>query len=133
MLNDAVREFLATPRIARLGTLTEDGYPHVVPLWFDVDGDDLVIISDIKTRKMKNLQANPKGSVQVGGDPGSGDPAGWLFIGDFELSKDEGHAWTERITHRYESPEEAEEHLTLWRNDEIWLLRLKVKKSIKVW
>jgi predicted pyridoxine 5'-phosphate oxidase superfamily flavin-nucleotide-binding protein len=132
MLTDAAKAFLAKPKIARLGTLTEDGYPHVVPLWFDVDGDDLVIISDYRTRKMKNLLANPKGSVQVGGEPGA-DSEGWLFLGDFELTRDEGHTWTTRITYRYETPEEAEKNLAQWRNDDIWLLRLKVKKSIKVW
>ena len=41
MLDETVREFLQKPLIARLATIDGNGYPHTVPLWFDVDGDDI--------------------------------------------------------------------------------------------
>ena len=60
MFNPAIRELLRSPLIARLSVVDPDGYPHTVPLWFDLDGDDVVIISHRKTRKVDCIRANPR-------------------------------------------------------------------------
>jgi nitroimidazol reductase NimA-like FMN-containing flavoprotein (pyridoxamine 5'-phosphate oxidase superfamily) len=62
-----VRTALHAPRIARFCVTDSNGYPHCVPLWFDVDGDDIVMISPRETRKVDYLQASPKSSICIGG------------------------------------------------------------------
>jgi predicted pyridoxine 5'-phosphate oxidase superfamily flavin-nucleotide-binding protein len=126
------RTFLEGKLIARLATVDENGYPHVIPLWYAVDGDDIVVMSDTKTRKVSNAHANPRGAIQIGGTPGL-EEDGYLFQGDFVVEPDVNHVWAERITRRYESPARADALLDEWKQDDISVLRLKVRKIIRVY
>lgn len=134
MFTEESRAHLAKPLIARMSTIDKDGYPHTVPLWFDLDGDDVVIISERSTVKVYNAQANPKGAVTIGGDPGeSGDlEPGYLIKGIFSVEEDPGHEWMKRITRRYETPEVAEKNIAEWSNLDMIVIRLKVEKVIRV-
>jgi len=40
LLDEPIRAFLETPRIAYLSTIDLKGYPHTVPVWFAVDGNE---------------------------------------------------------------------------------------------
>ena len=63
------RAFLAAgTRTAKLATASLDGAPHVTPLWFIVDGDDLVFITTATSVKGRNLHANPRAAVVVEDD-----------------------------------------------------------------
>jgi predicted pyridoxine 5'-phosphate oxidase superfamily flavin-nucleotide-binding protein len=130
MLTDTVRSFLQKPRIAYVSTIAPDGYPHTVPVWFDVDGDDLVIIAVRSTRKIAHALANPKGAITIGGNPDDG--GGFLFRGDWSVEPDTDDQWTVRLCHRYEAPERAARDIEAWADLDIVLLRLKVKSVSKV-
>jgi PPOX class probable F420-dependent enzyme len=54
-------------RVARLGTVTEAGRPHLVPVTFAVDGDHLYIAIDAKPKTTRNLKRlrNIRGHPQV--------------------------------------------------------------------
>lgn len=60
-----IDHFLNLPLIARLATSDEQGQPHVVPVWFGWDGKTLWISSYSNTRKVKDLQQNPRISVVI--------------------------------------------------------------------
>ncbi len=129
MFNTEVRQLLQKPFIARLSTIDQNGYPHTVPLWFDVDGEDIVIISDRNTRKIDHIARDPKGCVQIGGDAG----AGYLFKGELCVEPDPGYRWLAQITRRYEEGEQAEKDIELWRTTlDMVVIRLMVKRVIKV-
>jgi general stress protein 26 len=130
MFTDTIREFLQKPLIARMSTLDSEGYPHTVPVWFALDGDDLVIISVRQTAKVGHILANPKGAVTIGGDPGNG--AGYLIKGHFSIESDPDATWTRKLTYRYESPEQAEKDITAWADLDMIVLRLKPKVVLKV-
>ena len=50
------RDFLnAGTRTGKLATTRRDGRPHVVPIWFVVDGDDLVFMTGAETVKGRAL------------------------------------------------------------------------------
>src|SRR5258705_232539 len=52
MLPDEVQRFLAYgTRTAKLATIRADGRPHVVPVWFVLDGDDIVFTTGTTTVK----------------------------------------------------------------------------------
>ena len=71
MLKPAVRAFLEGPHVARLSVIDSNGYPHTVPLWYGVDGDDIVMISDRNTRKVGFIESNSKASICIGGGEGA--------------------------------------------------------------
>jgi hypothetical protein len=123
-LSDKVRAYFSQPIIVRMAVIDSDGYPHVVPVWVGVDGDDLVIISFRRTRKNDYLQANPKGSLSAGGDPAGTE--GYLLKGEFSLEDDIAHRWLREITYHYETKEDAERLLTDWEKDDMVVIRLKV-------
>jgi len=136
MLQADVRSFLESPHVARLSVIDSDGYPHTVPLWYAVDGDDIVMISDRNTRKVDFLAANPRASICIGGGEGAGSEvsAGYLFKGNCRREEDAGGKWLRLITHRYRSPKDAEKDIAQWSTQlDIMVLRLAVAKVIKVY
>lgn len=135
---DEVRDVLKKPVIARLGTIGSDGFPHITPLWFllEDDRDEIVIMADRTARKAQNLAANPRGAVQVGGDPlpngQGGYTAGVMLQGVFTVEDDPDHTVTARITRHYLQGEAADQLLDTWKDDDIVVLRLKINKVIRV-
>ena len=60
------RAFLtAGTRTGKLTTVRADGRPHVVPIWFILDGDDLVFNTGATSVKAKNLQRDPRAALCV--------------------------------------------------------------------
>ena len=69
LAQDWVRELLAEPHLARLGTANPaDGQPHVTPVWFAWDGEALFISAFISTRKAREASENPRISVLIDTD-----------------------------------------------------------------
>lgn len=63
---DWVKELLAQPLLARLGTADpQNAQPHVTPVWFEWDGEYLYISAFTSTRKMRETLANPRISVLI--------------------------------------------------------------------
>jgi PPOX class probable F420-dependent enzyme len=136
MFDEKARALLQKPLIARLAVNGPDGYPHVVPIWFMLDGDDIVMVTWEKTAKARYLAANTRAAVTIGGDQdGSGQHhPGYLIKGHVELLPDEGAAWLRKITYHYEDPEQAEKDMIAWTADDTryLVLRLHPEKTIKV-
>lgn len=136
MLTTEVRKLLEAPLIARLSVVDADGYPHTVPLWYALDGEDIVMISPRETKKVAHLTANPKACLCIGG----GETAqgrigpGYLFKGECTSEEDPGYEWLRRVTLRYEPPEEAERNIAQWREQyDMMVIRLRVRKVIQVY
>ncbi len=130
MLTDEARAFLETPRIARLATLDSDGYPHVVPIWFGVEDDEIVFMSDRDNAKIRNAIARPGGAVVIGGEIADG--GGYLIRGDLSVYADVGHRVAYALSLRYEGKTRADELAAEWANDDIVVIRLKPVKVSKV-
>jgi PPOX class probable F420-dependent enzyme len=52
-------------RTGKLATVRADGRPHVVPVWFIVDGDTLVFTTWHESVKAGNLRRDPRVSICV--------------------------------------------------------------------
>jgi hypothetical protein len=89
----------------------------------------VVFISVRGTRKVGYLEANPKGSVSIGGDPDDG--GGYLIKGTISIEPDPEDAWVKKLCFRYEEPEKAAQDVAEWADLDIILLRLKPVKVIK--
>ena len=63
-LGDArIARFLAAKEVVVLATVSADGGPLAMPMWFLHDGDSLVMISVDGLSKVRNLRKDPRVSV----------------------------------------------------------------------
>ncbi len=129
ILTRSIRRFLGEPRTARLATIGRDGYPHIVPIWFILDGDDILFATDRDERKVWNARRNPRGAVVIGGDP-ERDTAGYMIQGDLRVEEEDVGRTTRRLAKRYHAEDEAEAEG--WAESESVVLRLEPKKVIRV-
>ena len=51
-------EFLGSHEVCRLATASREARPHVVPVVYTMDGEDVIIAIDYHTRKLRNLREN---------------------------------------------------------------------------
>ncbi len=57
--------FLREQRVGRLGTLSEDGSIHLVPICYAYDGKAIYIGTETASKKVKNLKRNNKATLVV--------------------------------------------------------------------
>ncbi|MGW1882474.1 PPOX class F420-dependent oxidoreductase [Streptomyces sp. NPDC001970] len=96
-------------RTGKLSTVRADGSPHVAPVWFVLDGDDVVLNTGKQTVKGRNLARDGRVALCVDEDR---PPYSFVLIrGWAELSEDPGELrhWATRIGARYMGEERAEE------------------------
>ncbi|MEA2598686.1 MAG: hypothetical protein QOF01_5155 [Thermomicrobiales bacterium] len=61
MSDDERRQFLsAGTRTAKLATVREDGRAHIAPIWFVLDGDDLIFTTGADTAKGRTIRRDPR-------------------------------------------------------------------------
>ena len=66
MTSQEIHDFLVEgQRTAKVATTRADGRPHVAPVWFVLDGDDVVFMTGADTVKGKSLARDPRLSVAV--------------------------------------------------------------------
>ncbi len=109
MTPDETRAFLlAGTRTAALATVRGDGRPHVAPVWFTLDGDDLLFNTGENTIKGANLRRDGRVALMVDDEE---PPFAFVSIeGDVSLSDDIDtmRYWATRIAARYMGEDQAE-------------------------
>jgi len=65
LTDEELAEFLAKAWTARIATVSSDGWPHVVPLWFVWHQGALVVNTTRGNRTVRNLQTDPRASVTI--------------------------------------------------------------------
>jgi PPOX class probable F420-dependent enzyme len=102
MTREEWRAFLVTSRrTAKVATVRPDGRPHVAPVWFELDGDELIFTTWHASVKGRDLRRDPRISLCVDDER---PPFSFVVIeGTASLSDnlDEVRAWATRIAGRY--------------------------------
>ncbi|MFB7408415.1 PPOX class F420-dependent oxidoreductase [Streptomyces sp. NPDC056202] len=96
-------------RTGKLATVRDDGSPHVVPIWFLLDGDEFVFNTGKETVKGRNLARDGRVSLCVDDDT---PPFAFVSLsGRAELTEDptELRRWAGRIGARYMGEDRADE------------------------
>lgn len=57
--------FLKSHDLCRLASASKDARPHVVPVIYAMDGDDVIVAVDYGTKKLANLRENPRVALVV--------------------------------------------------------------------
>ncbi|GLW67313.1 PPOX class F420-dependent enzyme [Actinomadura rubrobrunea] len=96
-------------RTGKVAVVRQDGAPHVTPIWFVLDGDDLVFTTGGESLKARALRRDPRVSVCVDDQT---PPYSFVLIrGEAALSEDpaELRRWATVIGGRYMGEDRAEE------------------------
>ncbi len=95
-------------RTAKLATRRPDGRPHVAPVWFVLDSDDLVFTTHSDTVKARNIRHDPRVMLAVDDEQ---PPFAFVSIEGSAVVRDllpaELLPWTTRIAERYMGAERA--------------------------
>jgi len=65
ILSSKELSFLKNHEVCRFATASKDGKPHVVPVIYALDGEDIVIAVDYGTKKLGNLRQNSRVALVV--------------------------------------------------------------------
>src|SRR5919201_4812929 len=110
MSAERLRAFLEEgTRTAKLASVMPDGRPHVTPVWFVLDGDDVICTTWHTSAKARSLRRNPRVSLCVDDDR---PPFAFAMIeGVASISEDlsELRNWATQIGARYMGADRAEE------------------------
>lgn len=96
-------------RTGKAALTRKDGSPHVTPIWFVIDGDDLVFNTGVESLKGRILRRDPRLAVCVDDQE---PPFSYVIMkGQVTLSEDldEMREWATRIAGRYMGPDKAED------------------------
>ncbi|MCW2948184.1 MAG: pyridoxamine 5-phosphate oxidase-related FMN-binding protein [Actinoallomurus sp.] len=105
------QEFVSSgTRTGKAGVVKADGTPHVTPIWFLLDGDDLVLTTHETGVKGKALRRDPRICICVDEET---PPYSFVSLwGEASLSEDleELRRWAAALGARYMGADRAEEY-----------------------
>jgi PPOX class probable F420-dependent enzyme len=133
MTSEETREFLsAGTKTGKVATTRSNGRPHVAPVWFVLDGDDVVFMTGADTVKGKTLRSQGFAALVVDLEV---PPYAFVTIeGPVTISADleEMLPLSIAIARRYMGEEQAEEFGRRNAVDGELLLRLTMEKVIAI-
>lgn len=100
---------LGGTKTGKLATVRQDGRPHVVPVWFHMDGDKIVFNTGKGSVKARNILRDPRVSITV---DDQAPPYSFVTVeGTVSISEDREETlhWATRIGGRYMGLDRAEE------------------------
>jgi PPOX class probable F420-dependent enzyme len=65
MAADEVAAFLAEQRVVVCATNGSRGWPHLMPLWYVLRGEEIWAWTYAKSQKVKNLERDPRATLQI--------------------------------------------------------------------
>lgn len=111
MTKDEWQRFLSEgTRTGKLATVRTNGSPHVAPVWFLMDGDELVFNTGADTVKGRNLARDGRVALCVDDDR---PPFSFVVVqGSAEVGDElpDVRHWATRIAARYMGEDRAEEY-----------------------
>lgn len=132
MSEEEMRSFLlAEPaRTAKVATVRQDGRPHVAPVWFDIEGDQLLFTTWHETVKASNLQHSPQVAICVDDEE---PPFSFVIVEGTAQIEEEApdlKYWATRISGRYMGADQAEAFGQRNAVPGEWLVRVTMEKMI---
>lgn len=88
MSETEVRDFLGAQKIVSVATTGPRGRPHLVPLWYVRDGEELRSWTYAASQKAKNLERDPRATLQVEDGVNYDELRGVMMECDVEIDRD---------------------------------------------
>ena len=99
---------LGSVRTATLATVRADGRPHAAPIWYHLDGETFVFLTNEGTVKGKNIRRDPRVTLCIDDER---PPFHFVVVeGTADVSADDPDLlfWATRIGGRYMGEDQAE-------------------------
>jgi PPOX class probable F420-dependent enzyme len=110
MARDEWRAFLRQgTRTGKLATVRKDGRPHVVPIWFVLDGDDLLFTTGSRSVKAYAMRRDPRVCLCVDAEE---PPYAYVMVEGAVTTSDDADEmlrYASAIGERYMGADRAEE------------------------
>lgn len=88
MTDDELWSFIESQKTVQVATIGRDGAPHLVPLWFAIEGDAVVLETFTKSQKIKNLERDPRATLLFEDGDVYNELRGASITGEIELVRD---------------------------------------------
>lgn len=109
MTNEECLKFISEgTRTGKLATVNKDGSPHVVPVWFLVDGENIVFSTGLNSVKYKNMEMDSRVCLSVDEEKGLYSFAKIDGSVIFSTDPENSLKWATRIAARYMGEQNAE-------------------------
>jgi len=82
------RRFLAEEHSLTCATIGPKGRPHLIELWYLPDGDQIVCWTYAKSQKVRNLERDPRATLQVEAGDSYGELRGVMLECDVAIERD---------------------------------------------
>jgi PPOX class probable F420-dependent enzyme len=83
------RAFLESGKTLYLASNGRDGFPHVVAMWYALDGEDVIMTTYRKSQKVSNLKRDPRSAIILEQGESYDRLKGLLLRGRCEVIDDE--------------------------------------------
>jgi PPOX class probable F420-dependent enzyme len=91
MSDEELRDFVSEQKVMTVGTLGPSGRPHLMPLWYVPQADgDLIGWTFAKSQKARNLERDPRATVQIEDGVEYQELRGAMFECDVTVERDAG-------------------------------------------
>lgn len=91
MGGDELLAFLDEQRIVQVATVGPEGRPHLVPLWYFVEGGDPPVLCGwtyAKSQKARNLERDPRATISIDDGVAYEELRGAMMECDVEIERD---------------------------------------------
>ncbi len=129
MTPDQRDAFLQETRIAKLATLTRDGAPTIVPVWFEWDGATAALFTHRSSPKVARIRLRPAVALSV--EEPVGVAEAWVTIeGTATIESSGGWDLANRLAQRYYTAEKNRTVLPAWKRmaDDWIVVRITPKR-----
>lgn len=100
--------FLSKKYLLNIATVIPDGYPHVVPVWFDYDGKDFLVSTAKKSKKARNLSKTPRAGFSIAEHGLPYDAV--VGFGDVSITDDLDGALLRKLAQKYLPAEKVDRY-----------------------
>ena len=101
MIDEELDSFLDEQRVVTCATIGPNGRPHLMPLWYVVDDRELRGWTYAKSQKAKNLERDPRATLQIEAGVEYHELRGVMMECDAELVREDVEAFGTALFARY--------------------------------
>ena len=124
---DEIKDFLTNfDYVMKLATLSSDGYPYVVPIWYFYEEEEFFILGRPNNKWVSNIYENQKVSACI--DSPTPPYSRVSFRADAEVVDKEWFGEWEHLAHRYLGEEDGHKYYEDTKKVPRVLIRLKPSK-----
>jgi PPOX class probable F420-dependent enzyme len=88
LTKDEQRELLKSGRVVVVSSIGPRGWPHSMPLWYVLRGNEIWIYTYAKSQKVKNLERDPRATLLVEAGHEYGELRGVQIEAEAEIHRD---------------------------------------------